>query len=136
MVADVNGFYKYTIVGPTSVNIIFNNGSTGSANQTLDLLNKTNGYSYTWGGAARMSDGDENLLSQTIVYPNPVIDILQIGSVSEIYSYKILNIQGSTLKEGQPNENAIDMSEFTTGLYFLQLKDKNGAEVIRRVLKK
>jgi hypothetical protein len=65
-----------------------------------------------------------------------VIDILQIGTESEIYSYKILNIQGSTLKEGQPNENAIDMSEFTAGLYFLQLKDKNGAEVIRRVLKK
>jgi hypothetical protein len=136
MVADVNGFYKYTIVGPTSVNIVFNNGSTGAANQTPDLLNKSNGYSYTWGGAARMSEGDENLLSKAIVYPNPVIDILQIGSESEIYSYKILNIQGSTLKEGQPNENAIDMSEFTAGLYFLQLKDKNGAEIIRRVLKK
>ena len=134
--ADVNGFYKYTIVGPTSVNIIFNNGSTGSANQTPDLLNKTNGYSYTWGGAARMSDGDGNLLSRAIIYPNPVIDILQIGTESENYSYKILNIQGATLKEGQPNENSIDMSEFNTGLYFLQLKDKNGAEVIRRVLKK
>lgn len=135
MVADVNGFYKYTIVGPTSINIVFNNGKTGTTNQTSNLLNKTNGYSYTWGAAARMSY-PENAKTKLVVYPNPVTDILQISSESTIYNYKIMNIQGAVLKEGTPNENTIDCSNLSSGLYFLQVKFADGLEQIQRIVKK
>ena len=135
MVAHVNGFYKYTIVGPTSVNIVFNNGKTGSANQTPDLLNKTDGYSYTWGAAARMSN-PENSKTKLVVYPNPVSDILQISSSSAILNFKITNIQGAVLQQGKPIENAIDVSNLSSGLYFLQMKLENGEEQIQRVIKK
>jgi hypothetical protein len=135
MVAHVNGFYKYTIVGPTSVNIVFNNGKTGSANQTPDLLNKTDGFSYTWGAAARMSNTE---ISKTnlIIYPNPVNDILQISSESNVHNYKIMNIQGAVLKEGKPIENSIDVSNLSSGLYFLQMRLENGSEQIQRIIKK
>ncbi len=136
MVADVNGFYKYTITGPTSVNIVFNNGSSGTGNQTADLLNKTNGYTYTWGGSARWMSSEGSKANAAIIYPNPVVDVLQIRSETTIYSYKIMSIQGTTLKEGIPNENAIDMSNLTSGLYFLKLTYENGQEEIKRVLKK
>ena len=135
MVADVNGFYKYTIVGPTSVNIIFNNGKSGTGNQTPDLLNKTDGYSYTWGAAARMSS-DDNPKTNLVVYPNPVSDILQMSSESTIDTYKIMNIQGAVLKEGKPIENTIDVSNLSSGLYFLQVKFGNGYEQIQRIVKK
>ena len=135
MVADVNGFYKYTIVGPTSVNIIFNNGKSGTGNQTPDLLNKTDGYSYTWGAAARMSS-DDNPKTNLVVYPNPVSDILQMSSESTIDTYKIMNIQGAELKEGKPIENTIDVSNLSSGLYFLQVKFRNGYEQIQRIVKK
>ncbi len=135
MVADANGFYRHTIVGPTSVNIVFNNGKTGSANQTPDLLNKTNGYSYTWGAAARMSN-PENSKTKLVVYPNPVSDILQISSPSAIRNFKITNIQGAVLQQGKPIENAIDVSNLSSGLYFLQMKLENGEEQIQRVIKK
>lgn len=135
MVAHVNGFYKYTIVGPTSVNIVFNNGKTGSANQTPDLLNKTDGYSYTWGAAARMSN-PENSKTKLVVYPNPVSDILQISSPSAILNFKITNIQGAVLQQGKPIENTIDVSNLSSGLYFLQMKLENGEEQIQRVIKK
>jgi alpha-amylase len=135
MIADVNGFYKYTIVGPTSVNIIFNNGKSGTGNQTPDLLNKTDGYSYTWGAAARMSS-DDNPKTNLVVYPNPVSDILQMSSESTIDTYKIMNIQGAVLKEGKPIENTIDVSNLSSGLYFLQVKFGNGYEQIQRIVKK
>lgn len=135
MAAHVNGFYKYTIVGPTSVNIVFNNGKTGSANQTPDLLNKTDGYSYTWGAAARMSN-TENSKKNIVIYPNPVSDILQISSETSIDNYKIMNIQGAVLKEGKPIENTIDVSNLSSGLYFLQMKLEDGDEQIQRIIKK
>lgn len=135
MAAHVNGFYKYTIVGPTSVNIVFNNGRSGTENQTPDLLNKTDGYSYTWGAAARMSN-TENSKNNIVIYPNPVSDILQISSETSIDNYKIMNIQGAVLKEGKPIENTIDVSNLSSGLYFLQMKLEDGDEQIQRVIKK
>ena len=135
MVADINGFYKHTIVGPTSINIVFNNGRSGTGNQTPNLLNKTDGYSYIWGAAAKMSN-TENLSSNVVIYPNPVNDILQISSEYSINDYKIMNIQGAVLKEGKPIENVIDVSYLSSGLYFLHLKLENGEEQIERVIKK
>ena len=136
MVADVNGFYKYTIVGPTSVNIVFNNGSSGSGNQTADLLNKTNGYSYTWGAAARLIDGEASEFNSAIIYPNPVDDFFQISSESKILKYSMINIQGSVLIEGNGIENAIDVRNLKSGLYFLHLTFENGQNEIRRIIKK
>ena len=135
MVADINGFYKYTIVGPTSINIVFNNGSSGTGNQTPDLLNKTDGFSYTWGAAARITNND-SFKTKLVVYPNPVNDILQISSESNVHNYKIMNIQGAVLKEGKPIENSIDVSYLSSGLYFLQMRLENGSEQIQRIVKK
>lgn len=135
MSTHVNGFYKYTIVGPTSVNIVFNNGKSGTGNQTPNLLNKTDGFSYTWGAAAKMSN-TEISKNNIVIYPNPVSDILQISSESSIHNYKIMNIQGAVLKEGNPIENTIDVSNLSSGLYFLQMKLENGDEQIQRVIKK
>ena len=136
MVADVNGFYKYTIVGPTAVNIVFNNGSSGNGNQTADLLNKANGYSYTWGAAARLIEGEATKLNSAIIYPNPVGDFFQISSESKILKYSIINIQGAVLIEGNGIENAIDVRDLKSGLYFLQLTFENGQDEIRRIIKK
>ena len=92
MTADANGFYKYTITGPTAINLIFNNGSGGSTNQTPDLIAKTDGFSYTWGDPADKTLGINTNKVETTnvirVYPNPVSHTLQIQSV--INSMKIL----------------------------------------------
>jgi hypothetical protein len=135
MTADVNGFYKYTITGPTSVNIVFNNGLSGTGNQTADLLNKTNGYSYTWGAAPRIRENNDTSFS-AILFPNPVADMLQISSDFEIQDYKIMSIQGTIMQEGKSTESGIDMRSLTSGIYFIQLKFKNGDEETQRIMKK
>ena len=47
-----------------------------------------------------------------------------------------MNIQGAVLKEGKPIENSIDVSNLSSGLYFLQMRLENGSEQIQRIVKK
>lgn len=140
MTADVNGFYKYTITGPTSVNIIFNNGSSGSANQTADLLNKTDGYSYTWGvSTAKMLAVPEVIEEQTYairLYPNPADQTLYIDSTIAMTDYSIISAQGSIVQEGKTNANSIDISRLSSGLYFITIRLENGKETMQKIIKK
>ena len=141
MTADVNGFYKYTITGPTSVNIIFNNGSGGAANQTPDLLNKTNGYSYTWGAASKnANDLEKNAIDPESylirLYPNPVTDKLQISATSPLSNYSILSALGQIVQEGILSQNLIDMSKLSNGVYFITIRFENGDETMQKIIKK
>ena len=139
MLADVNGFYKYTITGPTSVNLIFNNGSSGTANQTPDLLNKTNGYSYTWGAStARLASKTEIKPESTtvFVFPNPVSSTLQINSSSKALDFQILTANGKVVLSGKANNNSIDLSNLNNGLYFIQILFENGQEYKQKIIKK
>lgn len=135
MTADTNGFYKYTITGPTSVNIVFNNGSSGTGNQTADLLNKSNGYSYTWGAAPRIRELNDTP-SSTVLFPNPVKDILQISSDFAIQDYTLMTIQGTILQKGKSIESGIEMSSLHSGLYLIQLRFENGEEETQKIVKK
>ena len=139
MVSDVDGFYKYTITGPTSINLIFNNGSSGTANQTADLLNKTDGYSYTWGGSTAKTLADkefETTTSSIAVYPNPVSHTLQIIATSAVSKYSVVSAQGAVVLEGKAIDNTIDVSRLSNGIYFVQLKFENGEEHLKRIIKK
>lgn len=135
MVADINGFYRYTIVGPTSVSIVFNNGRSGASNQTPNLLNKTDGYSYTWGAAPRIRELNDTPFG-AILFPNPVKDILQISSEFAIQDYTLMTIQGAVLQKGKSVESGIDMSSLNSGLYLIHLKFENGEEETRKIVKK
>lgn len=135
MVAHTNGFYKYTIAGASAINIVFNNGNSGSGNQTADLLNKTDGYSYTWGAATRFRNSADSSLNASL-FPNPVIDKLLITSELAIEDYKIMTIQGAIISAEKFNENGIDLSSIAPGLYFVLLRFVNGEEEIQRIIKK
>ncbi|MFN9115770.1 MAG: starch-binding protein, partial [Bacteroidota bacterium] len=135
MVAHTNGFYKYTITGATAVNIVFNNGNSGSANQTPDLMNKSDGYSYTWGVAPRIRNNNDSAFNASL-FPNPVLDNLNIASDLAIENYKIITIQGAVIRAGKPYESGIDLSEIAPGLYFVQLRFANGEEETQRIIKK
>ena len=75
-------------------------------------------------------------------YPNPVIDKLNF-SVSEKYTVlhaDVLNIQGQkckiVLQQHSQGNYSIDMSELTSGLYFVNLSIENGQTASFKVLKK
>jgi hypothetical protein len=139
MVADIDGFYKYTITGPTSVNLIFNNGSSGTTNQTADILNKTDGYSYTWGASTAKSGVKEEVdaeITTVSVYPNPVSSLLQIASNSAALDYQIVGMSGNIVQAGKVVNNSIDVSNLANGLYFLKIHFENGKEHQQKIIKK
>jgi hypothetical protein len=139
MAPDTNGFYKYTIVGASSVNLIFNNGNSGTANQTSDLLNKIDGYTYTWGGSTAKMVAKEEVkkgVSTIAVYPNPVSYVLQITADSAVSNYRITSVLGAIVKEGKSTDNSIDVSDLSNGLYYVQLRFENGEEHIQKIIKK
>jgi len=139
MTSDVNGFYKYTITGPTSISLIFNNGSTGTANQTADLVGKTDGYSYTWGASTTklgLKDEVKSEITAVSVYPNPVSSLLQISSGSVALDYQLIAMNGSIVQGGKVINNTVDVSNLRDGIYFLKIHFENGIEHQQKIIKK
>lgn len=58
------------------------------------------------------------------VYPNPVKDILNIKSDSEISKVEVFSLEGKKLKES--NQNKIDVSQLTSGVYIIKTTDNKG----------
>ncbi|MEP1487432.1 MAG: T9SS type A sorting domain-containing protein, partial [Algibacter sp.] len=74
-----------------------------------------------------------NNIQKTLIYPNPVENILTIKNVSDIISVDIYNNLGQRVL--QSKQNSIDMGHLTKGLYFLQIRTALGTET-KRIIKK
>jgi hypothetical protein len=130
-----NGFYKYTIVGATSVSVVFSNGMTGANNQTAELLNVTDGFSYTWTDTLGVTDliSKENAVK---IYPNPVSDLLKIETHLATMNYQIIGIQGNLIQRGIPLNNTIDVSNLKEGVYIIKIKFENEEQYFQKFIKK
>ncbi|PCJ00451.1 MAG: hypothetical protein COB15_02785 [Flavobacteriales bacterium] len=60
------------------------------------------------------------------IYPNPVSSQLTLNTSEQIKSISILDITGKILKTVIPTNNTIDVSNFTQGIYFLQIQTEKG----------
>jgi hypothetical protein len=70
------------------------------------------------------------------VYPNPVSHTLQIQSVIPANHFIVFSSQGSTVLEGKPEDNTINVSQLSDGLYFILLRFEDGQETMQKILKK
>ena len=71
---------------------------------------------------------------QISIYPNPVEDLIYLnGNDFSELNYTIYNLNGTKIKEGK-YANALNVSDLTSGLYFIKLKH-NGAIQITKFLK-
>jgi hypothetical protein len=73
----------------------------------------------------------ENLVS---VSPNPVMNRLSINSTSNVVSYDIVNLSGQLILSGK-NENIVDVSTLTPGMYLLAAQLEEGKRQIIKFLK-
>jgi hypothetical protein len=60
-------------------------------------------------------------------HPNPVKNILSIGSEDEVIKTDFYDIYGRMLKSCIPAMNQIDMSNFNNGIYLMKIYTRNGS---------
>tara|TARA_R110000850_G_scaffold150497_1_gene273159 strand:+ start:51268 stop:52629 length:1362 start_codon:yes stop_codon:yes gene_type:complete len=83
-----------------------------------------------------VSDYDENIF---LIYPNPAKTKIQIKSGSQpLNSFDIFDIKGRSVTSGtfQGNSNVIDVSQFKSGVYFVNVKTTEGMSQVKKLIKK
>jgi hypothetical protein len=60
-----------------------------------------------------------------VVYPNPATDMLNINSNGEVTNVRLINTVGQVVFDQVTNQ--INVSELESGVYFIQIDNKNGS---------
>ncbi|MGH1337917.1 MAG: trypsin-like peptidase domain-containing protein [Aureispira sp.] len=69
------------------------------------------------------------------IAPNPVADVLNITTNrSDLEHYRITNVQGQVIKEGQLTRNFIQLGELNKGVYFITFYNEQ-EQVVRKLMK-
>ena len=68
------------------------------------------------------------------VYPNPVTDILNVKSNSEIIAMDVVNMLGQVVIKQFGRSNSLNVSTLSPGLYILKTKNENSSESIKRFI--
>jgi hypothetical protein len=83
---------------------------------------------------------DEDPGSNINVFPNPVSKDLQIqrGSGNEILTFILTDVHGRRLQLGIIDTSTvkIDLSEFASGLYFLEIADRHRTIISKKIIKR
>jgi len=77
---------------------------------------------------------NQNTLISFSIYPIPTAGILTVKLKTTITQIEIYNKSGQLIMS-KSNENKIDISTLSQGLYFCKVKDENGASAIKKVVK-
>ena len=86
--------------------------------------------------ADRQEDLDMDAAPFLTVAPNPVDELLNVSTnMSHLENYRITNIQGQVIKEGQFTRNFIQLGELNKGVYFITFYNEQ-EQVVRKLMKK
>jgi len=93
----------------------------------------------SYGDTAAIKSLNQNLsvndfnLSNISLSPNPTSDKVTIKNMKESTNYKIYNLIGQNIFEGELSTgNSIDFSHFKNGVYILKLKNSKTFKIIKR----
>jgi hypothetical protein len=68
--------------------------------------------------------GNENSISDVVLYPNPTDNILNVRMTdSRKGTYRLINFLGQQVDAGKLSENGINVSKLETGIYLLEVND-------------
>ncbi|WP_394758552.1 T9SS type A sorting domain-containing protein [Flavobacterium sp.] len=134
-----------TLVGTISTSLLntgtgtnFRIGNNGVTMQFDDLkiyntaLTQTDITSLYNNNTLASSDFSHNNLTVK-VYPNPVRDILNIETETEIKSVEIYNLQGQKVKTALSKQ--VNVSDLASGIYMVRMQDENNAIETKRIVK-
>ena len=118
-------WYKHTFSGVTQINVIFNNGSGGSGNQTEDITGVTSDLFYEWGvGQVTLSNQDISK-NQIKIYPNPASSFIRIDGELNANNYTIFDLLGKEVQRGKIQNANINVNSLKKGMYILKLMNNS-----------
>jgi hypothetical protein len=133
---DVTGVFAVAIPAETTPT----SALTGNENYRVTLELKDAGGNWLAGDynninynftAAPLGIDKKNLVNRLSVYPNPVSDILKIANADNLVnaSFSIVDILGKTVIQSNAlSNNAIDVSNLSSGVYVLSVSSEDGAK--------
>ncbi|ESU24170.1 hypothetical protein FEDK69T_06060 [Flavobacterium enshiense DK69] len=86
-------------------------------------------------GVAQTLTNDENSIPDFVVYPNPATDVVHIVHRLNSLNYQLFGIDGKLIQKGPLENNEINLSHLTAGLYLLQLEGDGKLET-KKILKR
>ena len=82
------------------------------------------GFTYERSTDQSLSTNELELGTTFNLFPNPSSEFIKVSGLAENQKYTIYNILGAEIKNGLiSNNEQIDISNFTKGMYFLKFKD-------------
>lgn len=121
--AVINFGYNYN-----KASIFFNFGTTGT---------QAGEQTYYWDDVAfgNQTSIDKRKVQQLSFLQNPVQDLLIIDNVNEIKSVWVYNLSGQSFELAKISQNSYDASKLGTGIYTVLVIDKDGNNLVGKVLK-
>lgn len=97
----------------------------------LSNINSDNNLANNWiASNVKISVGIQQLESQLQLYPNPSNGLLQLVSSYPVAKINLTDMQGLILKQFEPasqtNNTSIDIQNYSSGIYLLQITFSNG----------
>jgi hypothetical protein len=68
------------------------------------------------------------------IYPNPSKGVFKLNASFKNIKYQLINIQGRILQKGDVNNNQLDFSNYTKGIYLLHLKLTDQRTFMKRII--
>ena len=68
------------------------------------------------------------------IYPNPSNGVFKLNTNGQNIKYQLINVQGRMLQQGVVNQNQLDFSSFTKGIYVLRFNLENNTTFTKRII--
>ena len=119
-------------LGSTRMRVSMKYNGTPTSCETFSY-GQVEDYTVNITSVARMEEPSNNAISLNL-YPNPVQDVLNISSVEDNSTYRIINLLGQEISKGKIENNAISVSSINSGTYLLEVTF-NGKATVKRFIK-
>ena len=104
----------------------YGHGGVGSSilSETIVYIKKGN---QTWGTPLNLTVGMQEVSQNGAIklYPNPASNQIQLGTEERLKSVLVSDVNGKPVEVNRVN-NLIDVSNLSSGLYFIQVETENG----------
>ena len=91
-------------------------------------------YSLVVSGSAAVSNANK---AQAKVYPNPVVDVLNVESASKVISLSVYDLSGKAVSSHTLNavKSQVNLSKLAPGVYIVNIETENGTQSVKIVKK-